>query len=115
MTGCIERGCPYGVYRRSRCREHYLAEERRRRPTTTQRGYGADWQRFTRERVLEVGMCQTRPRCPYPDSGNPLTNPLTTDHVTLGLVLCRRCNSAKQHADRGVSKSLERGGPQTPS
>jgi hypothetical protein len=75
-------------------------DDRRRRHVqdTTQRDYSVVWQVYSRDRVPEVGHCQARP-CPYPDAGTA-RNPLTTDHAALGLVLCRRCNSAKQHADR---------------
>jgi hypothetical protein len=95
---CIERGCPLFAEGDPRCEGHRLAWQRTRRGTTAERGYGAEWQRYARERIATVGYCQGQP-CPYPDCGTS-TNPLTVDHRTLGLVLCRRANSAKQHADK---------------
>lgn len=83
-----------------RCERHRLEWERRRRPSTVERGYDAAWQRYSRERIAEIGYCQAQP-CPYPDCGTPV-NPLTVDHATYGLVLCRRSNSAKQHRDRAT-------------
>jgi hypothetical protein len=103
---CIERGCLGVALRgRSRCAVHHRLHEAARRGTTNERGYDYAWQQYSRRRVAEVGVCQVQP-CPYPDCGTE-ANPLTTDHVTYGLVLCRRANSAKQHADRrggGLSK-----------
>jgi hypothetical protein len=90
--------CGRIIERGPRCIGCTKAWDRARRPSTSQRGYGSSWQRYARERIAEVGYCQAQP-CPYPDAGTQ-RNPLTVDHATLGLVLCRRCNSAKQHADR---------------
>jgi 5-methylcytosine-specific restriction endonuclease McrA len=71
-----------------------------RRGTSTQRGYGADWQRISAEVIAEEGQCR--------DCGTTGTpeNPLTCDHVvpkSLGgtddrsnlACRCRRHNSAK--------------------
>ena len=100
---CLECGRLFSG-RGPRCEPHRLAHERTRRPTTGQRGYHGGWDAFSRGRIAEVGYCQAQP-CPYPDCGTT-SNPLTVDHVTLGLVLCRRCNSAKQHRDREAGGTL---------
>ena len=96
--------CPTrSVQTATRCEPCRLQRERTRRPPTAARGYDAPWQAFSRGQRDAEPWCHTVPRCPYPDSGMD-ANPLTVDHATLGLVLCRRCNSAKQHADRGVGR-----------
>lgn len=92
--------CPYGVLTlRTRCLSCDRQWQSTRRPPTAARGYDNRWRAYSRGRVAEVGYCQATP-CRWPESAGTDANPLTTDHATLGLVLCRNDNSAKQHADR---------------
>ncbi len=81
----------------SRC-PNCTARQERKRGTTTQRGYGSDWQARSRHITRLVGRCEA---C---GAEHTATNPLTLDHVIakarggtddLVQVLCRRCNSAK--------------------
>ena len=92
--------CGRFATRQGRCEEHRLLYQRTRRPSTAARGYGSAWQAYSKGRIAEMGSCQANP-CGWPHSAGTPANPLTTDHVDLGLVLCRNDNARKQHADRG--------------
>ena len=99
--------CPIGALtEHTRCPACTRKRERGRRPTTTARGYGTEWQAFSRGQISAEPWCHASP-CGWPESAGTPRNPLTTDHVTLGLVLCRNDNSRKQHVDRGAGQKLE--------
>jgi len=98
----MNRLCPKGhlVPSGQRCRL-CERERSRSRPTATQRGYGADWQRRSAELRAAEPWCHN-PRCPYDDVGSA-RNPLTVHHIRpVSLyggdgpltVLCRRCNAS---------------------
>jgi hypothetical protein len=65
--------------------------------------YGGSWRAFSQGQRQAEPWCHTEPHCPYPDAGSR-ANPLTTDHVDLGLVICARCNASKQHVDRRLGR-----------
>ncbi len=85
----------------SRCPTCTTTRERARlRPTTTQRGYGAAWQRLSAQVIAWFGRCVD---CGHQGSED---NPLTADHIVPKsrggtdawdnlIALCRNCNSTK--------------------
>jgi 5-methylcytosine-specific restriction endonuclease McrA len=97
---CIDCGRLISVG--SRCRQCKRALERRReRATTTERGYGADWQKRSHE-VIEA-----QPWCTCCGTEGDPSNPLTADHFVPKalrgtddrenlVATCRRCNNAKR-------------------
>lgn len=63
------------------------------RTTTTQRGYGSEWQRYSKAKRAAQPWCSTCGR----------TDDLTTDHTT-DAVYCRSCH--RSEAQGGVRRNL---------
>ena len=84
MRPCLHPGCPTLVTK-GRCPTH--------RTTTTQRGYGSEWQRYSRAKRAQQPWCSTCGR----------TDDLTTDHTT-DAVYCRSCH--RSEAQGGVRRNL---------
>jgi hypothetical protein len=95
-TPCPTRTITAGT----RCEACRLEWERTRRPSTVQRGYDSRWRTYSKGRIQDEPWCHATPACGWPESAGTQSNPLTTDHASLGLVLCRNDNSRKQHTDR---------------
>jgi hypothetical protein len=79
MQKCIETGCD-AKQNATRCPFHRRQHDRTRRPTTAQRGYGAAWQRESRESRALRPLCESPLGCTRPSHSK--------DHTT-GLVLCK--------------------------
>lgn len=89
---CLERGCPETTTG-TRCPAHTRTFNQRRRPSTTQRGYGAGWQKYAKQRIAEQPWCSV---C-------HATSDLTLDHAN-DTVMCRRCNSGRKYDGGGIQK-----------
>jgi len=102
-------GCHVLIPSGSRCGSCAPVAERRR-GNTTQRGYGAAWQRISARVVKTYGACV---RCGTTGSKD---NPLTADHIVPKSkggtddewnleCLCRKCNSAKHNKTLGAASA----------
>ena len=75
---CLEPGCGYLVRNGSRCPQHQRAKDQAKdqaRGNTTERGYGSDWAKLSREAIRRQPWCTD---CGHRGSN---ANPLTGDHL----------------------------------
>ena len=104
LRPCLDQPCP-NLVERGRCSDHQRVRNAER-GTTTERGYGSDWQDLRAAYLAAHGVCQIRTHC----IGAPATE---VDHIVpiderpdLRLECsnlqsaCKSCNAAK--AQKGV-------------
>lgn len=84
---CLDCGALTNETRCANCKRKWNVE---RRPTTKQRGYGAEWARYAKSRIAQEPWCVV---C-------GATSDLTLDHAN-NAVMCRSCNSGRRW-DKGL-------------
>lgn len=85
---CLDCG---RITTRTRCLDCTRAHDRTRRPSKEARGYGREWQAYSKKRRIEQPWCS--------DCG--ATTDLTTDHGVMGDVVCRACNARRRAVHGG--------------
>jgi 5-methylcytosine-specific restriction protein A len=100
LKPCPGPGC-HALVASGRCPDHQR-EAQVRRGTTTERGYGSDWERLRAYKLATDTVCQIRTHCDaavatevdhiIPFRG--VDDPLRLDLFNLQSA-CKRCNSAK--------------------